>query len=403
MADEMKQGSLFDFETDGLRSSNTETSKQEKAENKKEQKRIEKEKKNIEKNWKPYDLAEYQDLVANGLVHFTYKATNSNAKAGGVRLGEDEKLSLPYVCLQTYRERIDLEYVKSSNQTLLKQILWCATLPPEIKKAIPEPKENIEQITQDYHKLSKTHLEIGTEYVSPRLRQILLPCEDAEGGYVCLTPMRSPTFCEAIKQKVFQTNKDTGENKNAKRLNLVHMGFGGANPQNAGRFTRSLQSPLLFSAPTEQKQTQYAFSLYYKGVSLHCPVDIMDEYRKWKLSLTQRHPDGIPDSMRNREREKSYIYKIVQRVLQRAANAKDVLQANHEILPKNGDGLLPPQSTELQKGLIEPHVRNYKWANLFAEQLAKNIKNFVYQDSEEKLEINSTKLSDIKNWIKEVI
>ncbi len=358
----------------------------------------------IVKEWKDIDIADYQEFLSNSAVHFSTKATNSNARAGGIRLGSDEKLTLPYVCLQTTRENVGLEYVSSVDQRILKQIEWC--LDPETRSQIPGSKEEVEQIIADYHNLSNSHLDVGTDYVSPRLRQLLFPAPDSvETKYVGVTPLRSTTFCQLIDQKI-KTANDNAEAKHGKKvrkLRGVHMGFGGANPQNSGRHTRSLHRPLMFMSPTEDKQTSRAFSIFYKGVSLHPSEIIMQDYRKWKLALLAKYPDGIPTNLRLKEQEKGIVQHIVLQILKKGEWAREILLQNEKVLPVSQQGLVSENVASVPAGVIDEKLRDQAWIDEFAQHMAKQIADFVFSDTEEKMGIAIYKQHKFQDWIKEVI
>lgn len=131
---------------------------------------------------------------------------------------------------------------------------------------------------------------LGVEHVDHRLRQILIPKEGAEGGYVSMTPMTAGGICELLFEKdsglvprhnaaCEEEGKRTGKPENGedagntprmkmRKLRQAQFGIGGSNPQNVGGLVRVQQRPLFVDAPRSADDLRTAFSLYYKGISL---------------------------------------------------------------------------------------------------------------------------------------
>ena len=100
---------------------------------------------------------------------------------------------------------------------------------------------------------------VGTNFIDPRLRQLVWPTGDEAAPWVALTPLQSSGLSEMIRARV-RAESETGVN----RSNAI-FGIGGSNPQNVGRYVRSMQRPLVFNGPKENKDIRQAYALHFKG------------------------------------------------------------------------------------------------------------------------------------------
>jgi hypothetical protein len=145
----------------------------------------------------PADIVRWMD---ENLFHFSCKTVNSNTAAGGVRLGADQALDLPYVSARTLLSEgrsIGLDYLVNAGSD--------ATVFKRVRQSIGEIDPNDidgpvfrQAVSEKYQVLSGQHRERGLDSVSPRLRQLLIPVH-GQARYVALTPLGSAGLCETVK------------------------------------------------------------------------------------------------------------------------------------------------------------------------------------------------------------
>ena len=155
-----------------------------------------------EKLWKAYPPETYRNTIAE-LVHFSSKTVNSNAALAGVRLASDDALDAPYVSARTLMARgvsLSLDYGKGGAAVagICKQVNAVVRGNPFAEAASSEERRAIEDAMTG---ACSSAFSVGVEHVDHRLRQILIPKEGAEGGYVSMTPMTAGGICELLFEK----------------------------------------------------------------------------------------------------------------------------------------------------------------------------------------------------------
>ena len=155
-----------------------------------------------EKLWKAYPPETYRNTIAE-LVHFSSKTVNSNAALAGVRLASGDALDAPYVSARTLMARgvsLSLDYGKGGAAVagICKQVNAVVRGNPFAEAASAEERLAIEDAMTG---ACSSAFSVGVEHVDHRLRQILIPKEGAEGGYVSMTPMTAGGICELLFEK----------------------------------------------------------------------------------------------------------------------------------------------------------------------------------------------------------
>lgn len=346
------------------------------------------------KTWKTHPPEAYARAVAD-LVHFSSKTVNSNAALVGIRLSPDAILDAPYVAARTLLARgvsLELDYGKGGAAVagICKQINAVLHNEPLAEQASEEERTAIEEAME---RAKSSPFCVGTEYVDHRLRQILIPREDAEGGYVAVTPITAGGVCELLfgkdnglvtlhnaawdeedkksgkendsavsrkklkKQATEQHEEelhessetaakdDAGEKAPAKRRKLrqAQFGIGGANPQNVGGLVRVMQKPLFVEAPRGKNEGRKAYSLYYKGIPLdfsRSPVlrkalaAYADFRKRWELDREAPSSASYGRThLKVRQEEEQIVVVIVAAVLQETESACQILREHTDILP----------------------------------------------------------------------
>ncbi|WP_300832084.1 hypothetical protein, partial [uncultured Bilophila sp.] len=270
-----------------------------------------------EKPWKAYPPETYRDTIAE-LVHFSSKTVNSNAALVGVRLASDDALDAPYVSARTLMARnisLSLDYGKggAAMAGICKQVNAVVRNTPFAKDASPEERAAIEKAMTD---ACSSSFSVGLGYVDHRLRQILIPKEGSEGGYVSMTPITAGGVCELLFEKnnglvsshnaaCEEARKHAGKPEGDEnggsaphmeicKLRQAQFGIGGSNPQNVGGLVRAMQRPLFVDAPRSTDDLRTAFSFYYKGISLDfSPSGPLGQALRAYVDF--RQPNGLDD------------------------------------------------------------------------------------------------------------
>lgn len=352
-----------------------------------------------EKPWKAYPPEIYRDTIAE-LVHFSSKTVNSNAALAGVRLASDDALDAPYVSARTLMARgasLSLDYGKNAAIAgICKQVNAVVRNNPFAEAASPEERLAIESAMTE---ACSSAFSVGVEYVDHRLRQILIPKESSEGGYVSMTPITAAGVCELLFEKdsglvprhnieCKEEGKRTGKPENGeeagnaprmkmRKLRQAQFGIGGSNTQNIGSLVRVMQRPLFVDAPRSADDLRTAFSLHYKGISLDFSssgplrqslLAYVDFRRRYELDNGE--PSAMPGrtALKAREEEEALLKDIAVAVLQRADEAREMLRDYAGMLPQErnpetGDAALvsPELRPIAMRGLLDPALRDSTW------------------------------------------
>ncbi len=231
-----------------------------------------------QQGWKTLGETAYRSAAAQ-LIHFSAKSVNSNARAGGIRLGPSDSLDLPYVSARTALAAgwsISTDYTANSGTTATAVKQMRAVERGAIGEAAAHEVALIEALHRD---VRSSRLELGLEPVDARLRQILIPHPEAPGGYMAMTPITAGGLCEILLGKdglVTQHNAESdalrkqGGREGTAPLTIrrANLGIGGANPQNVGALVRSMQRPILAPSPRPKAGLRLAFRVYHKGIDL---------------------------------------------------------------------------------------------------------------------------------------
>ncbi len=320
----------------------------------------------MSEDWKPYPPQKYREETES-LVHFTAKVVNSNAIPVGVRLGPDDALDMPYVSLRTLLGSglsFPLDYAKggAGKAGIVKQINWVLAEAPKAKDAGADEKK---AIVEGIAAANASGYSIGTDFVDHRLRQLLIPKKNAPGGYVSMTPITASSICPLFfdhEQGLVPLHNNAAREEPdgpRRKLRQAQFGIGGSNPQNVGSLVRSMQRPLMVSAPGASASTREAFALYHKGLSLdvHAPGpfrDAVQMYAAFRDEALQAEPDESTITLREREREEELVAAIGRAVLDMAAEAQELLAQHAHLLPE--DELLPALDPP-RHALVSPLVR----------------------------------------------
>ncbi len=305
------------------------------------------------KPWVHQTEATYRK-TAEKLVHFSAKTVNSNASAAGIRLAVGDELDLPYVSARTLMNagiELQVDYADggAAQAGIIKQIMMSQTDDPFAKDGTSEEKACIKPILEKIH---RERFEFGTDTIDIRLRQILIPKENAPGGYVAVTPLTSGSVCHILfdgekgivplhNQKFTDAAKNKiGKTNPFRRIRQGRLGIGGANPQNVGRLTRDMQQPILLADfPEQDTSLRHALSLYHKGLILDFSQfsilrDRPEEWRAFLNSLTDREKNTLTTNMHSRNKETGLLHELCGQIVFEAEKALMHLSAHRNELPE---------------------------------------------------------------------
>ncbi len=342
--------------------------------------------------------AEMIDHALTQSVHVSFKTTNSNIPAGGIRLSRSQALDLPYVSARTLlADGVDIPVDYQANSgpmaTIFKAIKVVTILPETLEDG---QQQQIDQIKAKLAALADVGFKAGTEQVNIRMRQILVPDPIMQPKpYISLSPITATGLCYLINQAVDANNEALKAVPVAlkadyafKRLFTAHVGIGGSNPQNVGSWVRDMQRPLLMSAPKYQNDLRAALRIFYKGFEWFLPYKLMLEYQdvvtaSLKNAQRKGHDPDIKDNiLKLRQREKIMVKRLLSYVLKQAHEQQQILITHQSKLPSTNDQ--PQESAWLsngvglvQRGLIDPEYRHDEWKKEFAKQLAKYIVGYT--------------------------
>jgi len=290
-------------------------------------------------------LSQWMD---ENLFHFSCKTINSNARPGGVRLGAEQALDLPYVSVRTLMaegKQIGLDYLVNAGKdaTYFKRVRQLLGEIDALESDTPEAKN---LVAAKYLALSTQHSEQDLHTVSPRLRQLLIPLGAAD--YVAITPLVSAGLSEHISS-VSRQRQDTRkiEDNQPPTIGIDRhvnsFSVGGSNPQNVGGRVRSMSRPLVFvNVPKLNPKLRAAFSLYYNGFRPRLPYDMVRRYGLWQKNVQDKSM-----TLALRAQESSLILPMLEALRNQALKAERLI---HDY----ADEFLEPRQDALLKAFLSP-------------------------------------------------
>ncbi len=347
----------------------------------------------------PRDL--YSKTCAE-LVTFSHKTVNSNAPPGGIRLSSHHGLKLPYVSARTLLgagKTLALDYIanRGKTATAVKQL---SQLQEGIASAPPDEAHSILSMLAEK---TAEGAQFGTDRVSMRARQLLLP---RRGAYVAVTPLSAGGVSRQIRAAVREHNDRLKEaeasDPTRRRIPLAVFGLGGSNPQNVGSLVRDMQRPLVFFAPTENRQLKAVLALHFQGARIRLPRDLMNDFRDWYTACRSRNNGRIPTNMATRDEEIRHVRAITLAVLAQGKAARQRLLMHRDLLPAGGKPLVSANVEPVIRGLVDPELRERNWPRAFAERLANLIADYRFGQDEEGFLFEQADINLLQAMIEEV-
>ncbi|MHB1229654.1 MAG: hypothetical protein ACYCY3_04965 [Halothiobacillus sp.] len=309
----------------------------------------------------PADIVRWMD---ENLFHFSCKTVNSNTAAGGVRLGADQALDLPYVGARTLLSEgrsIGLDYLVNAGSD--------ATVFKRVRQSIGEIDPNDingpvfrQAVSEKYQVLSGQRRVRGLDSVSPRLRQLLIPVH-GQARYVALTPLGSAGLCETVKA----VSRQRQEERKAEIKVGSPIGFdsainqfsvGGSNPQNVGGRVRAMSHPLVFDrVPTQNDELRTALSIHYRGFRPRLPRALVLPYAQW-LGAVRNEDRTMTSALRLQET--TLVRPMIRAAQSQARKAEAMRDKYIESLPDEASALSDFLESWIDPSRTNAHHR-YHW------------------------------------------
>lgn len=364
---------------------------------------------------KTLDIATYREAIGQ-MVHFSFKSVNSNAPPGGIRLTKRSGHALRYVSARSLLRvgvHLSLDYTKNVGAiaTITKQLRQV------LSRQVDVPSRDRESIEAAYEAALRTPLEVGTQTVSPRMPQVLLPKPGLEGGYVSMTPLPAAGTAVLINEFVRPHNdrlKTTDSDENSKRFRAEHrrirtaqLGLGGSNPQNLGSLVRDLQTVVVIEAPRERPGVRQAFALFYRGPELRLDRRRMQAYAAWRSRVRALNDGRMPTRLAERIEECEQVRQLALAALHNAERQCQVLRTYCEILPvetyvDDVPSMFAQQVPAVLKGIVEPGWRRTDWPREMARLIAQLVVKYRLEDGAT-LGLNDGDRDYIAGWIEEAL
>lgn len=181
------------------------------------------------------------------MVDFSSKFINSNT-ATGIRLPLDSALALPYLSARTCLAAgisLPMDTVGGAVEVGKLSRLYSA-----LESGTPQEQD---EIKNKFNDVRESPFIMNGDFIDRRIRQLLVPKEDAKSRYVSLSPMTSIGLSVLLLGAVARHNHNFFSEKASTtiRIRRAHLAFGGSNPHNLGYFAakRLIQHPIFLSAP----------------------------------------------------------------------------------------------------------------------------------------------------------
>ena len=332
------------------------------------------------KPWKSLPIGAYVTQCAQLVTH-SIKGVNTNAAGGGVRIIPETDTDLPYACVRFGREQVALDYIKNATQP------FASSIATEQMEAVQfndfnrfsgtDADECAELWKNVIPSLSKPHVSAGTK-ISPRVRQILV---DDHGVDISLTPLHSSGFSARLHRLTDEALKDISSD--IQNGTVYHSFFdevtikvGGDKAQNAGRIhlVAAMQRAYRFAVPADaDPNIRAVVSLHHRGVSTLPSVAMLEEYEQF-LSKLRKHDEqrglSLQRTDRRMDKEYSLIASMVRVILSRGDEAHNLMAPYvGTVIEDYASPNLPP----VQRGLLNPVLRDDSWKRAFAKELAQRI------------------------------
>ena len=211
----------------------------------------------------------------------------------------------------------------------------------------------------------------------------LLPTAEGidDKDYVAVTPLNAAGLSELIRQRVAAdiAQKKAREEKPQYR-NRALLGYGGSNPQNVGRWVRSMGRAMMFDSPTEEPAMRKAYAIFYNGLQLREQLKPqLDAYAQWRHKELVVNRGRMNGDLVSRSQEAALLTDIANRALAlgRAAEA-------HQLQPKNWAldpevELTRDKLASIEREIVDARLRDGTFHKRFALWVTGLVKGHRYR------------------------
>lgn len=348
---------------------------------------------------------------AQGLCHHSGKPVNTNATPVGVRVGSEQALDLPYIGVRTLMSEgqvVPIDYINNSaNSGHLKRLRMLIGERKPDKESDPDPFDP--DILEQYNRIAKTHHEVGTRAVSPRLRQILVPTD--EGGYVTLTPLSCAGLSQIANEVADRRQTENATARKEKRSvphgmdrRVAKFSVGGTNPGNAGGRVTAMRRPYVFDrVPTITAGLRRALSVHHRGFRPAIPREVVRPYAEW-LERTRTEGGERPMTRRLADEEARLVGAILKSIRVQADQASALLQEHAGRLPDPPPGGSGTPAS-VSDGWLTPGLRDPAWRESMAVWLADRLDGYPVTPGstpEHRLTLSAMDRKRLINLVKEL-
>lgn len=363
------------------------------------------------KKWVALPLERYL-AQADELVTHSINSVNTKIKGGGgVRIIPNYDVDMPYACVRFGRQQVSLDYSQGAQSSVPTEQLDAIRIQDFNRyQAIPEEeKTKIQEIQSQVLPLLEKNMVNVPYSVNPRMRQIML--ENGDGGYVSLSPLHSSGFSERLHQvmeeKLLEISADCQNGSGYPAFfDEVVFKVGGDKPQNVGRMhlIGAMQKAYRFPVPVESdKGLRSLIRLYHRGVSTKPPAEMLLAYGQF-LNLLRRkdahHDQSLQRNENRMNRQFKHIAGMVRVVLSRGNLAHKKMKP---YVPSILDDFCDASLSKVQKGLMNPSLRDNQWKSEFADEIVYHIAFSTDNNKSLLVGVSGLSAESLKKQIEEVL
>lgn len=335
-----------------------------------------------------------QKKAIHECVTHSFKYTNSNCSAGGVRVGKDSALKLPFISVRTLVDSANILADYDSNTPVRSKQITEA-----VKKLTDRADEATKEVVNEYRDALKTSYCSNLENIDPRLRQVLMPVSFGDkGDYLSLTPLACADLSRKFITSLRNHNKNRSEQDSGDKdryLTVSELGFGGANKQNAGYLISigGLLNQLYTKAPETDFDKSRLYQYFFKGVPVFIDKNSLEQFSKF---LAEHE---LNENREVREKQRLILLKMLVPVFEKASEVATILYDYQDQLPvekENEGALISHKVSDLNAGLIFKEKRHKDWIYDFSIVIAR----YINQKLED---MGQPSVSNLSNAIEKVV
>ena len=321
--------------------------------------------------WNSFSQDDYSNAISN-MVHQSYKQVNTNADAGGVRIGSDRAMKSPYICVRSLMARgvdVPLERITGAATNKIYSNIR------DIEAGVAEQASGKEKrhVLKELKAIRKTDMTIG-ERICPRLRQILLP---TESGYLAVTPMSSVGLCVEI-DKARRVHHERIRSEELPRseyfyISTAKMAVGGANPVNIGTYAGQIQQIIMGRFPVSNSSLRRAVAIHHNGIRIRFSKALVNNFLAWRASGKW----VFDNRMKDRKSLKALMENFASEMRYAGNSAYDTLACHKSKLPVDEAGvvqMLSEKVNNIMRGFILVKEQSPSWRSAAACVIADTLK-----------------------------